>query len=167
MVKCITTFWFEICTVLYIGSASEYQGLKTIFVETVFTFLPQNYVKINILASVNKTSQQLLECHRKLHSFIKKIQSRWFAPIVGFFDLESIIESVSGCRNNPQKPGTRIIELHKPRSYAMLFVGQDEVEPFDFECESGAGIVSKFVESLERIAKKVHNAKQQNLYFKG
>ena len=101
-------------------------------------------------------------------SFVyKKIQSRWFAPIVGFFDLESIIESVSGCRNNPQKAETRIIERHKPFSYAMLFVGQDEVEPFHFECESGAGIMSKFVESLERIAKKVHNAKQRNLYFNG
>ena len=101
-------------------------------------------------------------------SFVyKKTQSRWFAPIVGFFDLESIIESVSGCRNNPQKAETRTIELHKPCSYAMLFVGQDEVEPFHFECESGAGIMSKFVESLERIAKKVHNAKQRNLYFNG
>ena len=99
-------------------------------------------------------------------SFVyKKIQSRLFAPIVGFFDLQSIIESVSGCRNNPQKAETRTIELHKPCSYATIFVGQDEV--FHFECESGAGIMSKFVESLGRIPKKVHNAKQRNLYFNG
>ena len=101
-------------------------------------------------------------------SFVyKKIQSRWFAPIVGFFDLESILESVSGCGNNPQNAETRIIELHKPCSYAMLFVGQDEVEPFLFECESGPNIMSNFVESLEQIAKKIYQAKQRNKYFHG
>ena len=39
----------------------------------------------------------------------KKFQSRCFAPIVGFFDLESIIEPVSGCQNNPTKSETRTI----------------------------------------------------------
>ena len=49
----------------------------------------------------------------------------------------------------------------------MLFVGQDEVEPFPFECESGPNIMSKFVESLEQIAKKRYQAKQRNKYFHG
>ena len=60
----------------------------------------------------------------------KKIQSRWFAPIVGFFDLESIIESVSGCGNNPKQAETRIIEIHKPCSYALLFVAQGRAFSF-------------------------------------
>ena len=49
----------------------------------------------------------------------------------------------------------------------MLFVGQDEVEPFHFECESDPDFMSKFVESLEQIAKKVYQAKQRNKYFNG
>ena len=138
--------------------------MKTIFVETASTS-KLRYNKHIGFCQQNKPA--VVRMPQKTSFVYKKIQSRWFAPIVGFFDLESIIESVSGCRNNPQKAETRIIELHKPCSYAMLFVGQDEVEPFHFECESGAGIMSKFVESLERIAKKEHNAKQRNLYFNG
>ena len=95
----------------------------------------------------------------------KKIQSRWFAPIVGFFDLESIIESVSGCGNNPQQAETRIIEIHKPCSYALLFVAQDEVEPFHFECVSGLNVMSQFVASLEQLARKIYSVKQRNRYF--
>ena len=49
----------------------------------------------------------------------------------------------------------------------MLFVGPDEVKPFHFECESGPGIMSKFVELLERIAKKVDSARQRNRYING
>ena len=95
----------------------------------------------------------------------KKIQSRWFAPIVGFFDLESIIESVSGCGNNPKQAETRIIEIHKPCSYALLFVAQDEVELFHFECVSGLNVMSQFVASLEQLARKIYSVKQRNRYF--
>ena len=77
--------------------------------------------------------------------YYKKFQSRWFAPIVGFFDLESIIEPVSGCQNNPTQSETRTIEVHKPCSYAMLFVTQNQTEPFHFECLTGPKVMEKFV----------------------
>ena len=58
------------------------------------------------------------------------VQARWFAPIVGFFDLESLIVPVEGCKNNPEKAETRAIEIHKPCSYAMLFVALEKQKPF-------------------------------------
>ena len=97
----------------------------------------------------------------------KKFQSRWFAPIVGFFDLESIIEPVSGCQNNPTKSETRTIEIHKPCSYAMLFVAQNQTEPFHFECLTGPKVMEQFVQSLESISKRVYSVKQQHKYFSG
>ena len=80
-----------------------------------------------------------------------KNQSRWFAPIGGFFDLESVRESVSGGRNDPQLAKTRTIDFHKPCSYAKPFVEQDEVGPFYFGCESGSCVMSKFLQSFEQV----------------
>ena len=97
----------------------------------------------------------------------KKFQSRWFAPIVGFFDLESIIETVSGCRNNPTKSETKTKEIHKPSSYAMLFVAQNQTDPFHFECLTGLKVMNQFVQSLETISKRVYSVKQQHKYFPG
>ena len=74
----------------------------------------------------------------------KKFQSSWFAPIVGLFDLESIIEPVSGCRNNPTNSETTTIEKHKPCCYAMLFVAQNQTEPFHFECLTGPKVMEQF-----------------------
>ena len=77
----------------------------------------------NHIGFCQQNKQAVVKMPQETSFNYKRIQSRWFAPIVGFFDLESIIESVSGCRNNPLKAETRIIGLHKPCSYAMLFVG--------------------------------------------
>ena len=41
----------------------------------------------------------------------RKLQARWFAPVVGFFDLESIIEPIMTCRNDPQFSDTRAMEM--------------------------------------------------------
>ena len=94
----------------------------------------------------------------------RKLQARWFAPVVGFFDLESIIEPVMGSGNDPHFSKTRTIELHKPSSYALLFIAQGQDEPFYFECERGLGVMRQFVESLEKMAKTIYVKKQQNRY---
>ena len=44
----------------------------------------------------------------------RKLQARWFAPVVGFFDPGSIIAPVISCRNDPQCSETRTIEMHIP-----------------------------------------------------
>ena len=36
------------------------------------------------------------------------VQARWFAPIVGFFDLESLIVPVEGYENKPKKKPERL-----------------------------------------------------------
>ena len=93
-------------------------------------------------------------------SMNKTIQSRFFAPVIGFLGLESIIEIIARCRNDPQKAETSTTELLRPWSYAMLFVGKVEGETFRFECEGVPGIISNIVSSLEQIAKQIFNEKQ-------
>ena len=93
----------------------------------------------------------------------RKLQARWFAAVVGFFDLESIIELVMTCRNDPKFSDTRTIEMHKPCSYALLFIAQGQEELFHFEGERGPGVMQKFVKSLEKMAKTIYKATKQIL----
>ena len=69
------------------------------------------------------------------------------------------------CRNDPQFSDTRANEMHKPCSYALLFIAQGQEEPFHFEGERGAGVMLQFVKLLERMAKTIYVKKQQNRYF--
>ena len=105
--------------------------------------------------------------HQKLE--IKNNQARWFAPIVGFFDLESIIEPVIGSSssNTQSSSITRALEEHKPCSYALLFVALNETKPFFFDLKCGPDVKIEFFKSLEQIAKNFYDVKQQNKNFSG
>ena len=122
----------------------------------------ERYEKLLELCGKNKPA--IVRMPKNTTFVYKKFQSRWFAPFGGFFDLESIIEPVSGCQNNPTKSETRTIEIHKPCSYAMLLVAQNQTEPFHFECLTGPKVMEQFVQSLESIAKRVYSVKQQLKY---
>ena len=49
----------------------------------------------------------------------------------------------------------------------MLFVAQNQTDPFHFECLSGPKVMEQFVQFLETIAKRVYSVKQQHKYFSG
>ena len=40
--------------------------------------------------------------------------------------------------------------MHKPCSYALLFITQGQDEPFHFAFERGPGVMQQFVESLQQ-----------------
>ena len=96
-----------------------------------------------------------------------KNQARWFTPIVGFFDLESIIEPVHGAQNNPQVADSRAIEMHKPCSYSILFLGQGLESPYHFNLRRGPGIMAEFVKELEELAHRIYADKQRRPTFTG
>ena len=96
-----------------------------------------------------------------------KNQARWFTPIVGFFDLESIIEPVHGAQNNPQVADSRAIEMHKPCSYSILFLGQGLENPYHFNLRRGPGIMAEFVKELEELAHRIYADKQRRPTFTG
>ena len=97
----------------------------------------------------------------------KNVQARWSAPIVGFFDLESIIEPVANTINTKQNSVTRVLEEHKPCSYALLFVALNETKPFYFDLKCGPNVMVEFVKSLEQIARDIYDVKQQHKNFSG
>ena len=85
----------------------------------------------------------------------KNVQVRWFAPIVGFFDLESIIEPVANTINTQQNSVTRALEEHKPCSYALLFVALNETKPFYFDLKYGPNVMVEIVKSLETTTQNI------------
>ena len=131
----------------------------------------------HISTSVDRHEKHEQICHQNTQAIIrmpkpeqqnfefKNIQARWFAPIVGFFDLESIIEPVNS--NIPQKSVTKPLEAHKPCSYALLFVALQETKPFFFKLKSGPDVMVDFVKSIEAIAKDIYDVKQQHKNFSG
>ena len=137
--------------------------------------LCRNCFHISTLVDRHEKHEQI--CHQNTQAIIrmpkpeqqnfefKNIQAHWFAPIVGFFDLESIIEPVNS--NIPQKSVTKPLEAHKPCSYALLFVALQETKPFFFELKSGPNVMVDFVKSIEAIAKDIYDVKQQHKNFSG
>ena len=68
-----------------------------------------------------------------LPGYLRKVQVRSISPVVDFFDLESIIEPVMSCPNETQFLERRIFEVHKPCSYAVVFIAQGQDESFHLE----------------------------------
>ena len=97
----------------------------------------------------------------------KKPQARWFTPIIGFFDLESLIQPVSGCANDPLKSETRQIEMHRPCSYALLFIGLDEKIPYHYSINRGPNAMEQFIVEIERLAVRINEDKQRFRNFQG
>ena len=69
----------------------------------------------------------------------KNVQARWFAPIVGFFNLESIIEPIAS--SSQENSETKALEEHKSCSYALPFVALDQEKPFFFDIKSGPNVI--------------------------
>ena len=133
----------------------------------------------HISTSLDRYERHEEICHQNTQAIIKmpkaeqqnfefkNVQARWFAPIVGFFDLESIIEPVANTINTQQNSVTRALEEHKPCSYALLFVALNETKPFYFDLKCGPNVMVEFVKSLEQIARDIYDVKQQHKNFSG
>ena len=133
----------------------------------------------HISTSLDRYERHEEICHQNTQAIIKmpkaqqqnfefkNVQARWFAPIVGFFDLESIIEPVADTINTQQNSVTRSLEEHKPCSYALLFVALNETKPFYFDLKCGPNVMVEFAKSLEQIARDIYDVKQQHENFSG
>ena len=95
----------------------------------------------------------------------KNTQARWFAPFVGFFDLESLIVPIEGCQNSSKRAFTQAIEKHQPLSYCVVVLAQDMDEPYRYEIKQGPDCMKDFVKFLEQLAKDVHKERQKNREF--
>ena len=117
-----------------------------------------------------KTLEQIIRMPKEEQQKFKfkNNQKSLFAPIVGFFELESIIEPFIGSSDNTQSWNTtRALEEHKPCSYALLFVALNETKQFFFDLKCWPNVMIEFAKSREQIAKNIYEVKQQYKNFSG
>ena len=78
--------------------------------------------------------------------------ARWFAPVVIYFDLESIIQPVAGCQKAKQQ--TTITEIHQPSGFCLVGIEHGNPNPIFMQLERSENCMEKFVEALEKIHRK-------------
>ena len=90
--------------------------------------------------------------------------ARWFAPVVIYFDLESIIKPVAGCQNAKQQRS--ITEIHQPSGFCLIGIEHGNPNPVFMQLERSENCMEKFVGALEKIAQEMYQKKQSNRYFR-
>ena len=94
----------------------------------------------------------------------KNFAARWFAPVVLYFDLESLIQPLYGCSNKNQS--TEVIEIHRPSGFCLVGIEHGNPDPIFLQLERSEDCMVKFVDALQRIAVQVNAKKQSHRYYK-
>ena len=58
------------------------------------------------------------------------LSANWFVPLVIYFDLESFLRPVTGCRGPSSRAFTQVKEVHEPCALALIVIDQHSSEPF-------------------------------------
>ena len=89
--------------------------------------------------------------------------ARWFAPVVIYFDLESILQPLAGCQK--ENESTSISELHKPSGFCFVGIEHGNPTPIFMQLDRSENCMEKFIEALEKIAHEMNTRKQNHRYF--
>ena len=92
-------------------------------------------------------------------------KARWFAPVVIYFDLESLIQPLAQCCQESQN--TETTELHKPCGFCLVGVEHGNTEPLFVQLDRSEDCMEKLIKALETIAREFHARKQTHRYFTG
>ena len=76
------------------------------------------------------------------------------APLVIYADLESLLEKMSTCHNNPEKLSTTKINKHMPSGYSLLTHCSFDTTKNKFDYYRGKNCMRNFCLVLRENAKK-------------
>ena len=93
----------------------------------------------------------------------KNLGARWFAPVFIYFDLESILQPLAGCKK--ENESTSITELHQPGGFCFVAIEHGNPTPILLQLERCENCMEKFIEALETIAHEMNTRKQNQRYF--
>ena len=113
-----------------------------------------------------ETCQVLLPEPDSTSLAFKKFQAKTALPLVGCFDLESIIVPVSSIEQNPQTSGTRVLDKHIPSGYFYVAISHGSPNLEFFHLYRGEDCMQVFVKQMETLAKDIYEKKQKHRYFK-
>ena len=83
---------------------------------------------------------------------VENFCAQWFAPVVIYFDLESIINPVAGCQN--AKQSTSITKIHQASGFCLVEFEHGSPNPIFMQLERSENCMENVVEALERLHRK-------------
>ena len=78
-----------------------------------------------------------------------------------YVDLESLLDKMSTCHNNPEKSSATTINKHTPSGYSLFTHCSFGTEKNESDCYRGEDCMEKFSEGLKERATKIINYKKR------
>ena len=94
------------------------------------------------------------------------LSATWFVLLVIYFDFESFLRPVSGCRRPSSRALTQVKELHKQCGCALTVIDHHCSKPIFYQVDSFQDWMAKFVKSLQKLARNIHKQMRKYPFFK-
>ena len=91
----------------------------------------------------------------------------WFAPLVVYFDFESILKPVASCSACSESASTRSIEIRVPCGFAIAVIEQGNPQPNFSHLDSSVNCMQNFVQMVHKLAKHIHEQKRKYPFYHG
>ena len=78
-------------------------------------------------------------------------------PFIVYADLESLLEKMSTCHNNPEKSSTTKVNKHKPSDYTLFTDCSFDLAKSNLDCYRGKDYKERFFKDLKEHATKIIN----------
>ena len=78
-------------------------------------------------------------------------------PFIIYADLESLLEKISTCYNNPEKSSKTKINKHAPSGYSLFTNCSFDLTKNKLECYRGKDCMEQFCKDLKEHATKIIN----------
>ena len=102
----------------------------------------------------------------KSHKF-NNWSATWFAPLVIYFDFESILKPVASCPARSESNSTRSFEMHEPCGFAIAVIEHGDPQPKFSHLDSSVNCMQNFVQMMHKLAKDLHEQKRKYPFYRG
>ena len=97
----------------------------------------------------------------------KNFNARAYAPVVIYFDLESLIIPIQSCDDNPSSSWTRTLEKLTPCGFCLVLIESGSLQPVHVSIDRSSTCMQKLAIHLQTIAREIYQRKQTHRRYKG
>ena len=97
----------------------------------------------------------------------KNFNARAYAPVVIYFDLESLIIPIRSCDDSPSSSWTRTLEKHTPCGFCLVLIESGSLQPVHVSIDRSSTCMQKVAIHLQAIAREIYRRKQTHRIYKG
>ena len=87
----------------------------------------------------------------------RKLQAHYIAPIVLYFDIESLLLPIETVTNSPDKSSSENVRKHVPSGYCLVAIEQEIGKQLMFKLNRSEDCMIEFVRTIEVLAYDIYN----------